>query len=54
MSDKVDNNSKRLAKENVDRYSQLVDAAVVELHLCADHHLTRFLRIELKLNPRPV
>lgn len=31
-----------------------MDAAVVKLHLCADNHLTGFLRVEAKLNARPV
>lgn len=34
-----------------EKYSQLVDAAVVKLDLCADKHLTSFLRIEPQLDP---
>lgn len=37
-----------------ERYSQLVDAAVVKLDLCADEHLTGFLRIEPQLNTGPI
>ena len=33
-----------------ERYSQLVDATVVKLDLCADKHLTSLLRVEPQLN----
>lgn len=39
---------------SLERYSQLVDAAVVELDLCAYQHLTSLFGIEPQLNTGPI
>lgn len=38
-------------EKRMNGYSQLVDAAVVKLDLCADEHLTGLLRVEPQLDP---